>query len=175
MLHRFTTGEAPDGRLAEIRALVECAFDGHFDAYDWEHALGGDHVVDVVEGVVVAHGSVVRRRLRVADCWYEAGYVEAVATDPSYQGRGHGTRVMSAITELVHAGCELGALSTGSPGFYRRLGWESWTGPSYVLDGDVARRTTAEDAGILVLRTAASSTLDRTAPITCEARPGDDW
>jgi aminoglycoside 2'-N-acetyltransferase I len=175
VLQRFTTDGASVGLLVEIKTMLERAFDGRFDEHDWQHALGGEHVVDLVDGVVVAHGSVVRRRIRIGERWFETGYVEPVATDPAHEGRGHGSRVMAAITGLVHEAYDLGALSTGSPEFYRRLGWESWEGPSYVLDTGAARRTADEDDGIVVLRCAASRTVDLSAPITCEARPGDDW
>ena len=70
---------------------------------------------------------------------------------------------------------DLGALSTGSPGFYGRLGWERWRGPTYVRRGDDLVRTPDEDAGIMVLRFGPSAGVDLAAPISSEARAGDDW
>jgi aminoglycoside 2'-N-acetyltransferase I len=75
----------------------------------------------------------------------------------------------------VRESFELGGLSTAHHHFYERLGWERWQGPTYVRDGDDVIRTEEEDDGVMVLRFGPSATIDLTAPITCEARPGDDW
>ncbi|HEX2807062.1 MAG TPA: hypothetical protein VHN80_12930 [Kineosporiaceae bacterium] len=76
-----------------------------------------------------------------------------------------------AITERY----EMGALSTGRHSFYRRLGWERWRGPSWViLDGERVR-TVEDDDGLMVLRFGPSADLDLTSPITCHDRPGDAW
>jgi hypothetical protein len=41
--------------------------------------------------------------------------------------------------------------------------------------GDDLVRTPDEDAGIMVLRFGPSAGVDLAAPISCEARTGDDW
>jgi aminoglycoside 2'-N-acetyltransferase I len=123
----------------------------------------------------VAHASVVPRVLEVAGRPLRTGYVEAVATAPEQQGAGLGTRAMEAITAVVRDEYEMGALSTSAPGFYARLGWERWQGPTYVRDGARTVRTPDEDDGVMVLRFGASAAADRASPISCEARSGDDW
>ena len=127
------------------------------------------------DGILVAHAAVVPRALDVDGLPLRTGYLEAVATLPAHQRRGHGTAVMRAATEHVRASYELGALSTGSPGFYERLGWERWAGPTWVREGTRLRRTPEEDDGILVLRTASTAAVPLTGALACEARPGDDW
>ncbi len=74
-------------------------------------------------------------------------------------------------------GFELGTLSDGSEveGFYQRLGWRTWLGPSWVITATGRERTEDEDGFILVLPTAVTPNLDLTAPLACEFRPGDVW
>ena len=99
---------------------------------DWAHALGGVHVVLDLDGEIVAHAAVVERELRVADRPLRTGYVEAVATTPDRQGQGLGSLVMGEVNAIIRDGFELGALGTGSQGFYERLGWLTWQGPTFV-------------------------------------------
>jgi aminoglycoside 2'-N-acetyltransferase I len=169
------TDELAGTVVDRLRALMTEAFTGRFDEHDWRHALGGVHLLVRVDGLVVAHAAVVPRALDVDGIPFRTGYVEAVATLPSHQGQGLGTAVMTAAGDVVRADYELGALSTGSPAFYGRLGWERWAGTTWVREGGQLRRTPEEDDGILVLRTAASAHLALTGAIACEARPGDDW
>jgi aminoglycoside 2'-N-acetyltransferase I len=137
--------------------------------------MGGRHWLLEVDGRVVSHASVVERVLEVTGGPLRVGYLEAVATDPARQGRGLGRRVVREATEHIREGFELGALSTGSPAFYERLGWLRWAGPTFVRIGADLLRTEEEDGGILVLLTATSPVLDLRAPISCAWRPGDPW
>lgn len=171
----FRTAEAAAEELASIRALMDRAFDGDFTEDDWDHSVGGWHVVALDGGVMVSHASVVRRTLDVGDVSFDTGYVEAVATDPGRQALGFGTAVMRAVADVIEAHHQLGALSTGGHHFYERLGWERWLGPTFVRDAGELIRTRDEDDGILVLRFGPSAGLDLSASISCEARPGDDW
>ena len=174
-LRRLSTAEVPPPLLVEIRALMDQAFGGGFSDDDWEHSLGGRHVVVLDGGAVVAHAAVVPRAIDVAGHPLRTGYVEAVATSPARQGEGLGSAAMAAAADVVRAQYEMGALSSSSWGFYVRLGWERWRGPTYVRAGARTVRTEDEDDGVMVLRFGASAGLDLTAPIACESRPGDDW
>jgi tRNA(Ile)-lysidine synthase len=157
-----------------LRKLWDAAFDGGFTDEDAEHAYGGTHaIVREPAGEVLAHASVVPREIVVGDRVLRAGYVEAVATRPGHQRRGLASRAMVAIGEVVQEHYELGALSTSAHGFYERLGWERWRGPSYVITDGVRRRTPDEDDGVMVLR--VTGELDRIQPIACHDRPGDAW
>jgi aminoglycoside 2'-N-acetyltransferase I len=161
--------------LHQARSLMDAAFDGEFGDDDWDHALGGWHVMAWDGDLLLAHASLVSRRLYVADVPVRAGYVEAVGTAPASQGRGLGTSVMEPVAALVAEHFELGALSTSEHGFYERLGWERWHGPTYVCHPTATVRTPDEDDGIMVLLTPSTSGIDRSASIACEARQGDDW
>lgn len=171
----FTTAEASENLLTEIRRLLVDAFDGHFSEDDWGHTLGGWHVVVTDGGDVASHAAAVPRVLDVAGRPLRAGYVEGVATAPARQRGGLGALAMAEISALLRREFEKGALSTGHHGFYARLGWDRWRGPTFVRRGSETIRTEDEDDGVMVLRFGPSEDVDLTAPLSCEARPGDDW
>lgn len=171
----FTTAQAPPGRLEQLRALIDQAFDGDFSDDDWEHTTGGWHAVALDGDVPVAHAAVVERVLEVDGHPFRTGYVEGVGTLPSRQGHGLGTIAMTEVMAVLRSRFELGALSSGLHRFYERIGWERWQGPASVRDGDRLVRTPEEDDGIMVLRFGPSLTVDLHSAISCEARRGDDW
>ena len=176
-VRRAGTGALAAAELAGVRAMVFEAFGGRFDEHDWEHTIGGVHVLAVEGEEVVAHGAVVARTLDVGGRELRTGYVEGVATRGDRRGRGLATLVMAEVGRVVVEGYELGALSdgTGIPGFYQRLGWEVWRGPTFVAGPDGPERTTDDDGSVMVLRTPASGELDLIGPLTCDWRPGDVW
>jgi len=173
-----TDGLSPN-EIEVIRAVLDAAFwddeDERFTEEDWQHSIGGLHVVLELDGRIVSHASVVERELQVAGRPLRTGYVEAVATAPGFQGRGYGTRVLEVIGGAIDAGYELGALGTGEIGFYERLGWRVWQGPTSVRTAAGERRTPDEDGGIMVLVTRATPPIDLGAPISCEWSLGDVW
>ena len=176
-LRRAATAELTSEELAALRRLVFEAFGGRFDEHDWEHMLGGVHVLAVEDDGVVAHGAVVGRTMVAGGRALPTGYVEGVATRGDRRGRGLGTLVMAEVGRVVTEGYELGALAdgTGIPGFYQRLGWETWQGPTFVAAPEGTVRTAEDDGGILVLRTPASPELDLGDPLVCDWRAGDVW
>lgn len=179
LVRRLPTAALSPAELRAIRKLMDAAFatdeHGGFTDDDWQHALGGEHLF-VTEGPeVVGHASVVSRELHVAGRPVATGYVEAVATAPARQRQGIGSAVMREVNDLIRRRYELGALGTGSHGFYERLGWQTWRGSSSVRTPDGERRTPEDDGYIMVLLTPASPPLDLDAPISCEWRPGDVW
>jgi aminoglycoside 2'-N-acetyltransferase I len=176
------TDELRPSVLGEIRALLDAAFDDPddpdeaFDDDDWDHTVGGTHVlVKDDDGQVISHASVVDRIIDVGGRPLRTGYVEGVATAKAFEGQGHGSRVMRRIAEVIAERHQLGALGTGAFHFYERLGWERWQGPSFVRVGDELHRTPDDDEGIMVLRLDRSLAPDLTAPISCDNRPGDVW
>lgn len=177
-VRRVATSELTASEISEIQRLLWAAFESDDDGFtetDWEHALGGLHFVLQVSGAIVAHAAVVERVVQVSDQPLRTGYVEAVATLPSRQGQGYGSRVMEEVTAYIRTSFELGALGTGRHAFYERLGWLTWQGPSSVRTVYGTRRTPDDDGYILVLPTRATPPLDLSAPISCDWRPGDVW
>ena len=61
---RFTTADASKEHLGQIRKLFFTAFDDSFTEHDWEHVLGGWHLVVVDGGEIVSHAAVVERMSR---------------------------------------------------------------------------------------------------------------
>jgi aminoglycoside 2'-N-acetyltransferase I len=180
-LRRLPTAALTAPERADIRALMDEAFhddddpDEAFTDDDWQHALGGTHVVLDVGGEILAHASVVVRRLQVGVLTLRTGYVEAVATSPARQGEGFGTLVMQDVGEIIRAGFDLGGLGTGAQRFYERLGWRVWPGPTFVRAPDGDRATPDDDGFVMVLRTPSTPALDESSRISCDWRPGDVW
>jgi aminoglycoside 2'-N-acetyltransferase I len=169
------TGELIPEELAAVRALLDEAFDGDFSDEDWEHGLGGTHVL-VLEGSdeVIAHGSLVMRRLLHEGRSLRTGYVEGVAVRPDRRRAGHASTVMAALEALGPA-YDLLALSATQDGvaLYQARGWQRWRGPTSVLAPGGIEPTPDDDGSVYVM--AGATVLDLDGPITCDWRPGDVW
>jgi aminoglycoside 2'-N-acetyltransferase I len=173
-----TTGSLTDRERENLRALFDAAWggkDGEFSDDDWSSATGGTHLMLEVDGCVVSHASVVERMLETGRRTLRTGYVEAVATWPEHQRQGFATAVMEGVTSFIDEGYELGALDTGIPGFYARLGWEAWRGSTAVRTERGVIRTPEEDGQVMIRRTPITPELDLDASISCDWRPGDVW
>ena len=174
-IRSFSTAEASEDLLEQIRTLVFEAFDGTFSDEDWDHSLGGQHFIVIEDDTVLSHAAVVERTIEVAGRRFRTGYLEGVATTAARQGEGLGSIAVAEATRSVSKGFEMGALSTGRQGFYARLGWERWAGPSFVRKGAEDIRTEGDDDGLMILRFGLSESIDLAAPISCEFRSGDVW
>jgi aminoglycoside 2'-N-acetyltransferase I len=169
------TDELSGEELRRLRAVLNDAFDGSFSEDDWEHTVGGLHVLVQEDDVVVAHAAVVPRTLVAGPRSLSTGYVEGVATRRDRRHHGYATRAMRTAGSIITRDYELGALSTGVPDLYTPLGWVSWHGPTYVNSPAGRFRTADEDDGVMVLRTARTQEIDLTADLTCDWRAGDVW
>lgn len=177
VITRAHTWELGTAACAEIRALLDAAYDGDVVEDDWEHALGGVHILLREADDLVGHASVVQRRLTHRGVGIRTGYVEAVAVRADRRRRGHGSELMAAVEDVVGGAYDLGALSAADDArrLYERKGWVPWSGETWVLGPDGPRRTPDDDGGILVLRTPTSPALDLSGSIACDWRPGDVW
>jgi aminoglycoside 2'-N-acetyltransferase I len=156
------------------RTLLDVVFDGLSDD-DWEHAVGGMHAM-VWDGTdLVAHGSVIQRRLVHGGRALRAGYVEGVGVHPDRRGEGHAAAVLAALEEIIRGAYDLGALGSSEMalGFYAARGWQVWRGSSGVLAPGGLRSTPDDDGGIFVFPLAISLDLD--GEILCDWRDGDVW
>ncbi|WP_244509300.1 GNAT family N-acetyltransferase [Nocardioides lianchengensis] len=160
--------------LDEIRDLLDAAFDD-FDDHDWEHGLGGQHAVVREDGLLVAHGSLVQRRMLVGGRSLRVGYVEAVAVHPDRRRLGHASTVMAALEALAPA-YDLLALSASDAGLplYEARGWQPWRGPTSVL-GPTGPEPTPDDDGSVLVLVLGGQDVDRDLPIACDHRDGDVW
>jgi aminoglycoside 2'-N-acetyltransferase I len=178
LIRRVPSDELRPGEISSLRELFGAAWgddDERFTDEDWDHAVGGVHFILEADGAIVAHASVVERILQTNDHDLATGYVEAVATWPDRQGRGHGSAVMRDVGEHIDRTFRLGALGTGRFAFYERLGWVAWKGPTSVRTQAGLVRTPEEDGYLLVRLTPTSPELDLSEPISCDWRPGDVW
>lgn len=174
----MATPELAGGERSAIRDLLDRAFLGNFDDDDWDHALGGLHVI-VTEsgGEPIAHASVVQRRfLHGERCW-RGGYVEAVAVHPARRGQGFAATVMAEVERIIDHGYDLGALSASENGrgLYLSRGWLPWQGPTGVLAPGGLTRTPDDDDSTFVRVVAGGAELHLTTTLACDWRDGDVW
>ena len=169
------SGGLTEDEQAQMRGMFAAAWDRGFSEEDWDHTFGGLHVLRSVDGELVAHGAVAERTLWLDGAPLRVGYLEAVATWPAHQDRGHGSAVVRELDEIVRRDHQLGGLSTGRPSFYERLGWRRWRGPLAVRTtaGDIP--TPEESGAIFVLPTPALADPDLDATLVCDWRTGDLW
>lgn len=159
----------------DARRMVIEAFGGEFTDADWEHALGGMHALISHRGALIAHASVVQRRLLYRDAALRCGYIEGVAVREDWRGHGLAHALMDAVEQVVRGAFQLGALSSSEAArhMYTTRGWLPWRGPTSVLAPSGARRTPDDDGSIFVFP--VSPQVDLGEPITCDWRDGDVW
>ncbi|MCX5204007.1 GNAT family N-acetyltransferase [Streptomyces sp. NBC_00237] len=170
------TAHLTPAELVGIRALLDTAFDGDFADEDWEHALGGMHaLITDEEGELLAHGSLVARRVLHRERSLRIGYVEAVAVRPDRQREGLGSRIMAALEEIVDGAYVFGALSASDAGaaLYAGRGWQVWPGGLAAL-GPVGVVPLPEEEGTTYVRAGVGRSLpDPQATLFFDWRDGD--
>jgi aminoglycoside 2'-N-acetyltransferase I len=163
------------GTLRAARALLDDVFSPEMTDHDWDHCLGGEHVLLWEGRQLVAHAAVVERRLTIGARPLRAGYVEGVAVRADRQRRGYGAAVMSPVETTIAREYALGALGSTEVGvaFYVARGWRAWQGPTWARVPNGLMRTPDEDGWIYVLE--SDESFDFSETLTCEWRPGDVW
>jgi aminoglycoside 2'-N-acetyltransferase I len=171
------TADLTTDERVRIRDLLDLAFAGRFDDADWDHALGGLHIIVTEQDRPVAHAAVVQRHLLHDNRPIRTGYVEAVAVAVDRRGRGLAGTVMDEAERVIRAAYHLGALSASRPaqGLYRSRGWLAWQGPTYAVTPTGLRRTPDDDDSTFVLPASANHDLRVTGTLACDWRHGDLW
>jgi aminoglycoside 2'-N-acetyltransferase I len=161
--------------LDGIRRLADDVCRSAFGEHDWEHALGGVHALVWTGEVLVAHGSVIQRRLMHGGRALRTGYVEALVVRREHRRRGCGSAIMDVLETVIRAAYDLGALSAtdDAAGFYAARGWNRWRGPLSALTPTGVTPTPAADEAIYVLETTVP--VDPTGALTCDWRDGELW
>jgi aminoglycoside 2'-N-acetyltransferase I len=177
MTTRLRTAHTADLTPAELRAardLLDDAFDGDFSDEDWEHGLGGIHVLVYDERGLAAHGSVIQRRVLHRGRSLRVGYVEAVGVRADARRTGLGGRVMAELERIVEGAYGLGALSASEQGaaLYTARGWQVWPGRICVLGPDGVVRL-PEEEGTTFVRPASAGPLDPAHELVFDWRDGD--
>ncbi len=136
---------------------------------------GGWHFLAYQGEDVVSHAMVTTRWLQPeGHPLLKTAYIDAVATSPAAQGRGHGSALMRHLAKSIEDEYVIGCLETDRVEFYERLGWELW-------QGSLAGRSrqglvpTPEQKGIMVLRLPQTPVLNLNSTLTIECQGGRIW
>ncbi|MET9084046.1 GNAT family N-acetyltransferase [Streptomyces sp. NPDC004237] len=169
------TADLDPAELRAARDLLHGAFGGDFGDSDWDHGLGGLHVLVHDEEGLAAHGSVVQRRARYRDRWLRVGYVEAVGVRADARRRGLGGQVMAALEGIVDRAYDLGALGASDDGarLYTARGWRLWSGRICALSPDRGIVRLPEEEGCVFVRPARAGALDPAHELVFDWRDGD--
>lgn len=174
-LRTVHTADLDDATRAAARALLDDAFEGDFSDEDWEHSLGGLHVLAREGDALIGHAAVVQRRLLHDGRALRCGYVEGVAVRADRRGRGHGAALMASVEHIVRGGYDVGALGAAddAAAFYAARGWQPWRGRTSALTPRGVVRTEEDDDCVYVLPVAVP--LATEGELTCDWREGDVW
>ena len=135
---------------------------------------GGRHFLGYEGTVLVSHAVVTTRWAQPeGGPPLKTGFVDAVATHPDKQRRGHGGLVMRRLAVGI-PDYEIGCLQTDRPEFYLPLGWELWRGP---LAGrsEEERIPTPDQRGVMILRLPQTPPLDLDSELSIECQPSRIW
>ncbi|THA72050.1 GNAT family N-acetyltransferase [Streptomyces sp. A0642] len=151
-LHTEHTCRLARPALDEIHAFLDSAFEGGFSEEDWDHTLGGLHACVRDGSGLLAHGSVVQRRVVHAGRSRRIGYVEGVAVRADRRREGLGGQVMAALEEVVDGAYAFGALSASAAGaaLYTGRGWTVWPGRIAVQGSHGVERLPEEEGSTYV-------------------------
>jgi aminoglycoside 2'-N-acetyltransferase I len=136
---------------------------------------GGLHFLAFQDEQLVSHAMVTTRWLQPeGQPLLKTAYVDAVATLPAFQGRGHGSAVMSELAITIDGKYEIACLETERAGFYERLGWQTWRGP---LAGrsEHGLIPTPGQQGIMILRLSNTPALNLDSALTIECQEVRIW
>jgi aminoglycoside 2'-N-acetyltransferase I len=155
----------------DIIALCSRAYEQDFsdllDSFE-----GATHVLAYHDRQLVSHALWIPRTLIYQGTPLHSAYVEAVATEPRYQGRGYASHVLRALAAAI-TGFDIGALSPSDPAFYTRIGWEQWRGPLAVATESGIMPT--PDGSVMIFRLPNTPALDLHATLIAPWREGDIW
>jgi aminoglycoside 2'-N-acetyltransferase I len=168
------TADLDASTTSAIRDLMDAVFDGVSDD-TFDNTLGGVHTLIFEDGELIAHGSVVQRRLLHAGRALRTGYVEGVAVRADHRRQGHGGTAMAELERVIRAAYHLGALGASPEGalLYTARGWQQWQGPTSAMTPDGITRTADLDGAVYVLP--VSVPFDITGELTCDYRPAALW
>ena len=172
----LTTEELTAAQRAAVIEVCIAAHDqeGFQNLFTTFIPSGGRHCLAYRGDELVSHAVVTTRWLQPeGQRELKTAYVDAVATLPAHQGRGHGSTVMDRLAAAIDD-YEIACLQTDETGFYKRLGWEVWRG-ALAGRSDNGLIPTPEQRGVMVLRLALTPPLDLDTQLTIECQPERIW
>jgi aminoglycoside 2'-N-acetyltransferase I len=173
MMH---TSEVDTGTLSAIRALLTGAFaPPEFTDADWEHTLGGLHVLCHEDDELIGHAAVIQRRLLHRGRALRAGYVESVVVRADRRRRGHGSAMMDELERIISKAYDVGALNSSEMAkpFYASRRWQPWLGPLAALTPSGVRPTEQPDSVHVLL--GGPVVPDVGELLVCDWRDGNPW
>jgi aminoglycoside 2'-N-acetyltransferase I len=157
----------------EIIALCTRAFEEDMEPY-FQTFLGATHILGYCSDLLVSHALWVTRHLQAGTApVLRTAYVEAVATESRYRGRGFASAIMRHIIGEIQD-YDLGGLSPFSVKYYEKLGWERWQGPLFIRKGADLLPSPADEE-VMIFRLPKTPPLDLSAPLSAEWREGELW
>lgn len=183
-LHVAPTHDLDGSLLEEVRRVLVEVFgpsrgrsDDDFTAEDWQHSLGGTHVLAFDgDDELVGHAAVVQRQLIADGRTWRVGYVEGVGVRADHQRRGIGGQMMAVLEGVIERAFVFGALSASDAAvpMYVGRGWVLWRGAlSALTPGGVV--ATPEEADSVFVWNVQRAGVDVDGELTCDWRPGDLW
>jgi aminoglycoside 2'-N-acetyltransferase I len=159
---------------AEILALTSRSFRKDYTPF-MEMFQNPTHILGKLEGKMVSYALWITRWLQVGKGpLLRTAYIEGMATDLSHRHKGFASQLMArAAVEIQDY--DIAALSTGSHGFYERLGWKIWEGPLYCRKGKEMIAMPEERGCVMVLSLPKTPPLDITVPLSIEWRELEPW
>jgi len=159
---------------AEIIALTSQAFERDYTPF-MEMFSNPTHILGRYQRKLVSYVAWITRWLQMGEgsllC---TAYIEGLATELQYRNRGFASQVMKRAIEEVRD-FDIAALSTGSHGFYERLGWRIWEGQLYARKGKELIAMPEEQGCVMVHSLPKTPPLDITAPLSIEWREIEPW
>jgi aminoglycoside 2'-N-acetyltransferase I len=172
IIQHFSTPELSPALASAIQSLCDDAY--QTDTKPYFEALGaGDHLVGLIDGVVISHLMWVTRWLQPAgQSELRTAYVEMVATTPASQRHGYATTLLEDFMPRVQD-YDIAALCPATVGIYQQLGWTFWRGPLSARKDSKLIATPEER--VMILPTAKTPRLDLDAALSIEWRNGEVW
>ena len=163
----------PEPLRRDIISLCSRAYDEDLEPL-LDSFVDASHVLGYCDGELASHALWVPRHLQAATApIMRTAYLEALATDARYRRRGFAKSILAHVVGLIQD-YALAALSPSDVEFYRRLGWELWSGPLFIRK-DGALLPCADDEQVMIFRLPKTPALDLDAPLSAEWRAGELW
>jgi aminoglycoside 2'-N-acetyltransferase I len=167
-----STKELTHSTRDAIVAMCTRAFDRDFSSL-FHFVTDSTHILAYQGGALIGHACWGVRWLQPeGHAPLRTAYVDAIATDPAFQGCGVGSAVIARLDAEIHS-YDLGGLSTQGVAFYARLGWERWHGPTAMRAEDGLVPT--PDDSVMILRTPTMPPLDTATLLIADYRGGQAW
>lgn len=158
-----------------IVSVCNAAFPEAFDELFEFIPPDGIHICGYLPDGLCSHAVITKRDFTIDGMDLRAAYVDAVSTIPAKQGRGYASAVMHEAMHVAAETFDIGGLSTVMPDWYRRLGWEEWTGSLSLRRGrDIITAPTVKGT-VMIFRFQHTPMITCDRSLTANWRPGGGW